>query len=119
VGSAHLASIAEAYLLGQPLDETALAQDFAACFHDDAHGKTSAVVLGCTHYPFLLQKLEALAPWPVTYIDPAPAIARQAARLWSSPPANGEHAAYVTRAQDIASYRPVFQRFGFPSVHTL
>jgi len=34
-------------------------------------------VLGCTHYPLLLDKLDALAPWPVIWLDPAPAIARR------------------------------------------
>jgi len=34
-------------------------------------------VLACTHYPFLLEHFERLAPWPVEWIDPAPAIARR------------------------------------------
>jgi glutamate racemase len=36
------------------------------------------IVLACTHYPFLIEHLERLAPWPVEWIDPAPAIARRA-----------------------------------------
>lgn len=42
------------------------------------------LVLGCTHYPFvqpLLTRLLANAPQPVTIIDPAPAVARQAQRV--------------------------------------
>ena len=42
------------------------------------------LVLGCTHYPFvspLLTRLLATAPHPVTIIDPAPAVARQARRI--------------------------------------
>jgi glutamate racemase len=35
------------------------------------------VVLGCTHYPLLLDELRLAAPWPVEFIDPAPAIARR------------------------------------------
>jgi glutamate racemase len=38
-------------------------------------------VLGCTHYPLLLDKLELLAPWPVAWLDPAPAIARRIANV--------------------------------------
>jgi len=34
-------------------------------------------VLGCTHYPLLLGELEAASPWKVSFIDPAPAIARR------------------------------------------
>jgi len=34
-------------------------------------------VLACTHFPLLLDRFRMLAPWPVTWIDPAPAIARR------------------------------------------
>ena len=34
-------------------------------------------MLACTHYPLLLDRLARLAPWPVAFIDPAPAIARR------------------------------------------
>ena len=43
--------------------------------------RTDVVVLGCTHYPLLLDKLDALAPWPVIWLDPAPAIARRIANV--------------------------------------
>jgi glutamate racemase len=39
--------------------------------------RTDIVVLACTHYPFLGDILAELAPWPVTWLDPAPAIARR------------------------------------------
>ena len=39
------------------------------------------VVLGCTHYPFVIPLIEELAGPDVRVIDPAPAIARQAQRL--------------------------------------
>ena len=39
------------------------------------------MVLSCTHYPLLLPELEEAAPWPVRFIDPAEAIARQALRV--------------------------------------
>jgi len=39
------------------------------------------VVLACTHYPLLMDRLERLAPWPVTWLDPAPAIARRTANV--------------------------------------
>jgi glutamate racemase len=35
------------------------------------------VVLACTHYPFLRDVMAELAPWPVAWLDPAPAIARR------------------------------------------
>lgn len=39
------------------------------------------VVLGCTHYPFVIPLIEEIAGPDVRVIDPAPAVARQAGRL--------------------------------------
>jgi glutamate racemase len=39
------------------------------------------VVLGCTHYPFVIPLIEQIAGPGVRVIDPAPAVARQARRL--------------------------------------
>lgn len=39
------------------------------------------IVLGCTHYPFVIPQIRAIAGPDVRVIDPAPAVARQAARL--------------------------------------
>jgi glutamate racemase len=81
VGSARLAGFAEAELKGTPVDDAAIGQEIAPCFVDDGGRRTDTIVLACTHYPLLLARLERLAPWPVTFIDPAPAIARRVADL--------------------------------------
>ena len=39
------------------------------------------IVLGCTHYPFLLPLMQRIAGPGVTFIDPAPAVARQVVRV--------------------------------------
>jgi glutamate racemase len=39
------------------------------------------IVLGCTHYPFVIPLIQAIAGSQVRVIDPAPAIARQVVRL--------------------------------------
>ncbi|HTO99862.1 MAG TPA: glutamate racemase [Anaerolineales bacterium] len=39
------------------------------------------VVLGCTHYPFVIRLIQEIAGDGVRVIDPAPAVARQAGRL--------------------------------------
>jgi glutamate racemase len=51
------------------------------CFVESDGRRTDVIVLGCTHYPLLRHRFESLAPWPVTWLDPAPAIARRAANL--------------------------------------
>ena len=87
VGAQNLAAYAEAELAGTPVDEAALAAEIAPCFVTAADGRrTDVICLACTHYPLLLTRLEAVAPWPVTWIDPAPAIARRVIQLIGSAP---------------------------------
>jgi glutamate racemase len=62
-----------------------IAAELAPCFVGDGADRTDTVVLACTHYPLLLERLERLAPWPVDWIDPAPAIARRVSALLGSP----------------------------------
>jgi glutamate racemase len=84
VGSAHLASLAEAALGGGggEITEAAIFDEIAPCFVQDAAGaRTDTIVLACTHYPLLQNELTRLAPWKVTWIDPAPAIARRVVGL--------------------------------------
>jgi glutamate racemase len=84
VGSADLASLAEAALNGGDVSDGAIMAEIAPCFvKDDGDNsvRTDTVVLACTHFPLLMERLVALAPWPVDWIDPAPAIARRVANL--------------------------------------
>ncbi|HEX4555289.1 MAG TPA: glutamate racemase [Xanthobacteraceae bacterium] len=85
VGSAALASIAEHALRAEPVDEAAIAAEIAPCFVDDGARRTDTVVLACTHYPLLLDRLARLAPWRVAWVDPAPAIARRVVDLLGPP----------------------------------
>jgi glutamate racemase len=81
VGSARLAGYAEAELHGTPVADAQIAAEIAPCFVDADGARTDIVTLACTHYPLLLSRLEALAPWPVRFLDPAPAIARRVVDL--------------------------------------
>jgi glutamate racemase len=85
VGSTRLAGFAEAELAGEPVPDEDLVVELAPCFIEDGRGRTDVVTLACTHYPLLLPRLTALAPWPVTWIDPAPAIARRVVQLLGGP----------------------------------
>lgn len=81
VGSAQLAALTEAAMAGEAVPDAAIAAEIAPCFVERTGRRTDVVVLGCTHYPLLIGRLEALAPWPVTWLDPAPAIARRTANV--------------------------------------
>ena len=88
VGSADLAALAEAALSGGEVSDAEISAELAPCFvgnggNDPA--RTDTVVLACTHYPLLMDRLARLAPWPVDWIDPAPAIGRRVADLLGPP----------------------------------
>jgi glutamate racemase len=81
VGSKNLAVLAEAHLRGEAVDDSAIAAELAPCFVEKDGARTDTVVLACTHYPLLLDRLGKLSPWPVHFVDPAPAIARRVVDL--------------------------------------
>jgi len=88
VGSPELASLAERALSGNAVSDEHIAAELAPCFvgeANDAPARTDTIVLACTHYPLLLDRFVKLAPWPVDWIDPAPAIARRASDLLGPP----------------------------------
>jgi glutamate racemase len=91
VGSRRFAGFAEAELAGAPVSDGELLAELEPCFVQDGRGRTDVVALACTHYPLLLPRLENLAPWPVTWIDPAPAIAKRLVQL-IGPPVPGHEA---------------------------
>jgi glutamate racemase len=72
-------------------------------------------VLACTHYPLLLDRLQRLAPWPVNFLDPAPAIARRVVDLLG--PASPQASAGTARAIFTSGRAPeaVLARFGIRS----
>jgi len=81
VGSARLAALAEGALSGETVDDAAIRAEIEPCFVEDGAARTDTIVLACTHYPLLLESFERLAPWPVRWLDPAPAIARRVVEL--------------------------------------
>ncbi len=80
-GSNLLAPLAEAFMRGKNVSDAAIAREIAPAFVTSGELRTDCIVLACTHYPLLLRHFERLAPWPVTWIDPAPAIARRAGHV--------------------------------------
>ena len=95
VGSAELASLAESALSGVEVSDSAILAELAPCFVGSGASdpaRTDTVVLACTHYPLLMDRLVRLAPWPVDWIDPAPAIARRVSDLLGPPGSEADHA---------------------------
>jgi glutamate racemase len=81
VGSRRLAVLAEALLHGEAVDDADIRDEIVPCFIARDGLRTDTVVMACTHYPLLDAQFSRLAPWPVTFVDPAPAIARRVVDL--------------------------------------
>jgi glutamate racemase len=116
VGSNKLAAYAEAEFAGTPVADAAIAAEIEPCFRDDG-ARTDTVVLACTHYPLIVDRLSRLAPWPVNFVDPAPAIARRVTDLLggAAPPARPG----TTRAAFTSGGAPTaaLARFGIRADH--
>ncbi len=81
VGAPNLARLAEAYLRGEAVSDADVLAEIAPCFKEKDGARTDAIALACTHYPLLLDVYRRVAPWEVTWVDPAPAIARRVVNL--------------------------------------
>ena len=77
VGSPLLAVIAEQVMRDEAVDEAEIAREIAPCFVERGGRRTDQIVLACTHFPLIVDRIERLSPWPVGFVDPAPAIARR------------------------------------------
>ena len=96
--------------------EEAVRAEIAPCFIERDDRRTDIVVLACTHYPFLVNRMRKTAPWPVDWIDPAEAIARRALSLLAPRLDDWEEqepdiAVFTSGAPDVATRR-LMQGFG-------
>jgi glutamate racemase len=100
VGSPLLAVIAERVMRDEAVDEAEIAREIAPCFVERDGRRTDQIVLACTHFPLIVDRINRLSPWPVSFVDPAPAIARRLDTLIGAPgvsrPISGEGMAIFT-----------------------
>ena len=80
-GSARLVELAEARLRGDPTDDADYAAALAGLIDQPGGDRIDTVVLACTHFPLVADRLAAAAPRPLAFIDGAEGIARRAAHL--------------------------------------
>jgi len=118
VGSTQLARLAGTYMRHGFVDEEAVRAEIAPCFIEQDGRRTDIVVLACTHYPFLANRMRKTAPWPVDWLDPAEAIARRALSRLAPSAAHGDTrpeprdlAVFTSGKADFATRR-LMQGFG-------
>jgi glutamate racemase len=117
VGSARLAGLAEDWMKGSKIDDAEIAREIAPCFVERQGRRTDFIVLACTHYPLLRDHFARVAPWPVDYVDPAPAIARRVDALLgpapaSAPAGGGAPAVFTSGVAPGAALQEALRRFG-------
>ncbi len=81
VGSSRLVELAEQHLRGQPVSREELEIITAPLFATTPQGEADVVVLACTHFPLLRERLAGAAPRALAWIDSGSAIARRVASL--------------------------------------
>jgi glutamate racemase len=93
-GSAALVELAEASLRGEATPDHAYADALAGLLDQEGGSRMDIVVLACTHFPLIADRLAAVAPRPLRFVDGAKGIARRTAYLtrdqvWPDSPAPG------------------------------
>src|ERR1700722_19451964 len=117
VGSPLLAVIAERAMRGEAVDDAEIEREIAPCFVERHGRRTDQIVLACTHFPLIADRIERLSPWPVGFVDPAPAIGRRLDALIgmgpSSAPASHEGPIIFTSGEaPPASLQKTLHRYG-------
>lgn len=80
-GSAQLVDLAEASLRGEKATDADYAAVLDGLFIQPRGGEMDTVVLACTHFPLVADRLAAAAPRPLAFVDGAAGIARRVAYL--------------------------------------
>ncbi|GBR69473.1 glutamate racemase [Gluconobacter kanchanaburiensis] len=76
-GARRLADLAERAFLGENIPDADIRHELDCLFSQPYGDEIDTVGLGCTHYTFLMDAFERLSPAAITWLDPAPAVARQ------------------------------------------
>ena len=121
IGAPRLAALAEETLRGRRAPPEVIREELAGFFDADGNCLVDRVVLGCTHYPFLLPELTAALPAGVLWLDSGEAIARRVRQLLAEMPAReksdlpelAETALFTKEASDLADLNPVLRNLGF------
>ncbi|MCW5770265.1 MAG: glutamate racemase [Rhodospirillaceae bacterium] len=85
-GSQRLAPLAEQRFRGLPVDLDIMREEVEALTKAPGGEKLDTIVLGCTHYGFLLDELRAVSDAKIAWLDPAGAVARRVKAFLSALP---------------------------------
>ena len=115
--------LAEASLRGEPTPDRAYADAMAGLLDQDGGDRMDTVVLACTHFPLVADRLAAVVQRQLHFVDGAKGIARRVAYLtrdqvWPDTPTPG--IALFTAPIDLSeSLRTSLARFGLTKIELL
>ena len=122
-GSADLVELAEASLRGEPTPDTAYADVMAGLLDQEGGDRMDTMVLACTHFPLVAERLAAVAPRLLTFVDGAKGIARRVAYLtrdqeWPDAPLAGV-AVFTAPIEVENGLKASLARFGLTKIERL
>jgi glutamate racemase len=126
-GSQRLAPLAERRFRGLSVDLDLLREEVAVLTEAPGGEALDTIVLGCTHYSFVLPELEAVSPREITWLDPAPAVARRVQAFLSALPPDQPRALqlpanvaiFTAPLPDAEVLQPKLVGYGFPELRVI
>lgn len=98
VGCPDLAPLAEEKIFGNPVSRDRLCNALAP-MRIDEHFAMDVIILGCTHFPILLDELKKEIPGDILWLDPADPVAQHLNRVLKNE--NGSDAPPATAANHL------------------
>jgi glutamate racemase len=122
-GTPELVEAAERKLRGEPVDSAELGAILSGLFDQPAGDRLDTIVLGCTHFPLMVDELKAVAPHPVSWMDSGAAIARRVASILGlsagEPTLEPRIAVFTAETAFVDRMRPGLVGFGLNDVRYL
>ncbi len=116
----ELVSAAEAKIRGEYVDQSIYDSAIQGLISQKNGDKIDHIILGCTHFPLLMDELSNCAPDTINFLHGADGNARQIERLLienDTPPAKSgiAHHHFITSSSlsSISAYKPILRSYGF------
>lgn len=119
LGSTKLVELAEEKLRGQKIDIETVAKELTSLFPSREKSAIDTIVLGCTHFPLLLEELSLAAPKPINWVDSSEAIANRVKSLTgtSKDSAPDLKAIFTELDPKAKLLEPYLQKMGFSEIY--